>query len=67
MNEIPTMFVSFNCPFHLPDVSQVKNYINCYDSHDFTLQALVNKMVGESEFKGQSPVDAFCGFIDTRF
>jgi beta-N-acetylhexosaminidase len=67
VNEIPTMFVSFNCPFHLPDVSQVKNYINCYDSHDFTLQALVNKMVGESEFKGQSPVDAFCGFIDTRF
>lgn len=67
VNEIPTIFVSFNCPFHLVDVPQIKNFINCYDSHETTLDALINKLVGKSEFTGVSPVDAFCGKIDTRF
>ena len=67
VNEIPTIFISFNCPFHLADVSQVKNFINCYDSLDITVDELVKKLEGESEFKGISPVDAFCGLIDTRF
>lgn len=67
VDELPVIFISFNCPFHLADVPQVKNFINCYDSHEVTLNALVSKIVGESEFKGISPVDAFCGFIDTHF
>ncbi|MBQ0126056.1 MAG: beta-hexosaminidase [Clostridiales bacterium] len=67
VNELPTIFVSFNCPFHLADVSQVKNYINCYDAHPITVKKLVEKLVGQSEFKGKSPVDQFCGMIDTRF
>lgn len=66
VDELPTVFVSFNCPFHLADVPQIKNFINCYDSHEFTLNALMDKMTGVSEFKGKSPVDAFCGMIDTR-
>ena len=66
VDELPVVFVSFNCPFHLADVPQVKNFINCYDSHEVTLDALIDKMMGISEFKGQSPVDAFCGMIDTR-
>ena len=67
VNEIPTVFISFNCPFHLVDVPQVKNYINCYDANDVTVGAVVSKLCGESEFKGVSPVDAFCGLIDTHF
>jgi beta-N-acetylhexosaminidase len=67
VNEIPTIFVSFQCPFHLADVSQVKNYINAYDADPVTVTALVDKLVGESEFKGTSTVDAFCGMLDTRF
>ncbi len=66
VDELPVVFVSFNCPFHLADVPQVKNFINCYDSHEFTLNALLDKMMGISEFTGKSPVDAFCGMIDTR-
>lgn len=66
VNELPVIFVSFNSPFHLADVSQVKNYINCYDADDETVKALVSKLVGESEFKGKSTVDVFCGMIDTR-
>ena len=32
-----------------------------------TLRLLVEKMVGRSEFTGTSPVDAFCGFVDTHY
>ena len=53
--------------FHLADVPQVKTYINTYDDNQQTLEALVEKLVGNTEFKGISPVDAFCGFGDTRF
>ena len=67
VHEILTIFVSVQAPNHLADVPQVQTYINTYDSKDFTLQALVNKMVGRSEFTGVSPVDAFCGFLDTRY
>lgn len=67
VNEVPTIFVSVKCPFHLADVPQVKTYINSYDDSAITLEALVQKLVGKSEFKGVSPVDAFCGFGDTRF
>ena len=67
VNEVPTIFVSVQCPFHLADVPQVKTYINTYDNKDYTLKALVDKMLGRSEFKGVSPVDAYCGLLDTRY
>lgn len=66
VNELPVIFVSFNCPFHLADAPQVKTYINCYDSNDATIDALVKKLTGASDFVGISPVDAFCGMIDTK-
>lgn len=67
IHEVPTIFVSVNCPFHLADVPQVQTYINAYDDKDHTIKALVEKMMGKSEFKGVSPVDAFCGLEDTRY
>ena len=67
VNEVPTIFISVQCPFHLADVPQVKTYINAYDNKDFTLSSLVDKMLGRSEFVGVSPVDAFCGLGDTRY
>ena len=67
VNEVPTIFISLQCPFHLADVPQVKTYINAYDNHEHTLKAIVEKLLGRSEFKGVSPVDAFCGLIDTRY
>lgn len=67
VKEIPTIFVSVQCPFHLADVPQVQTYINTYDAKEVTIKALVNKMIGKSEFVGVSPVDAFCGLADTRF
>jgi beta-N-acetylhexosaminidase len=67
VNELPVIFVSFNCPFHLADVPQVKNFVNCYDSQESSVDSFVEKIAGESEFKGVSTVDAFCGMMDTKF
>ena len=67
VHEIPTIFVSVLSPFHLADVPQVQTYINTYDSKDYTLKLLVEKMLGLSEFTGVSPVDAYCGLCDTVF
>jgi beta-N-acetylhexosaminidase len=66
VHELPTIFVSLFCPFHLADVPQVKTYINCYDKNNSTLVALVDKLVGRSAFTGVSTVDPFCGMEDTR-
>jgi len=63
---VPTIFISVENPYHLIDIPRVKTFINCYNSNDNVLTALVDKLVGRSEFKGQSPVDAFCGMWDTH-
>lgn len=67
VHEVPTIFVSLSCPFHLADVPQVKTYINAYDKNEDTLDALVDKLVGRSAFTGEDPVDSFCGLPDTRW
>lgn len=66
VHEIPTIYVSAATPYALVDVPQVKTYINAYDDRDDTLEVLLDKLEGKSEFVGVSPVDAFCGKIDTR-
>ncbi|MGV4415943.1 glycoside hydrolase family 3 protein [Trueperella pyogenes] len=66
VHEIPTIYVSTATPYALVDVPQVKTYINAYDDREDTLEILLNKLEGKSEFVGVSPVDAFCGKIDTR-
>lgn len=66
MTSIPTVFVSLENPYHLLDAPRVPVYINCYQSDEVVLRALVDKLMGKSQFKGKSPVDAFCGKWDTR-
>lgn len=65
IHEVPTIFISVQCPFHLADVPQIKTYINTYDGKLETLEVLVDKMMGVSKFKGIDPVDAYCGLTDT--
>lgn len=66
VHEVPTIVISVQHAFALADMPQVGTYINAYDSMDNTMTALVAKLAGESEFTGVSPVDAFCGLIDTQ-
>ena len=66
ISSVPTVFISLENPYHLLDVPRVRTYINTYGSTDEILDALVEKLTGKSEFKGKSPVDAFCGKWDTH-
>ena len=64
--ELPVVGVSVNAPTMLADVPQLRTYINAYDSKPSTMDALVNVLVGKEEFKGQDPIDSYCGLFDTR-
>ncbi len=66
VHEIPVLVISVAHPFLLADVPQAKTYINAYDAKDSTLDALCDKLLGKSDFKGVDPVDAFCGMWDTH-
>lgn len=66
LNDVPTVFVSLENPYHLLDFPRIRTYINCYSNNDRVLDALVEKLTGRSLFTGKSPVDPFCGKWDTR-
>lgn len=65
-HELPVIFISLSCPFHLFDVPEVQTYINAYDKQSHTLEAVVDKLVGREEFTGVSSVDAFCGRVELK-
>ncbi len=62
--EIPTLFVSVANPYHLQDVPRVPTYVNAYTASPAVIEALVDKLLGESDFHGVSPVDPSCGLWD---
>ncbi|MDQ6600988.1 glycoside hydrolase family 3 protein [Bacillus salipaludis] len=67
IQEVPTIFISLANPYHLFDIPRVPVMINCYHANENIIHYLYKKLTGESEFKGKSPVDPFCGCWDTRF
>lgn len=66
LNDVPTVFISLENPYHLIDFPRVKTYINCYSNNDEVIRALIEKLTGRSSFRGKSPVDPFCGKWDAR-
>lgn len=66
VKEVPVVFVSVANPYHLLDVPMIDTYINCYSNTDYILEALVEKLIGKSEFKGISPVDPYGGRDDLK-
>ncbi len=61
VKERPTLFVSLANPYHLIDIPMIQTYINCYSNSEYILDALIEKLMGRSDFKGKSPIDPFCG------
>lgn len=53
VHEVPTVFISTNFTTHLHDATMVKAYINAYHSNKETIKQTIDKIMGESEFKGQ--------------
>ncbi|NWL86177.1 beta-hexosaminidase [Paenibacillus sp. 79R4] len=66
VKDLPVIMISFGNPYHLYDAPRIPTYINAYSNNARNIELVVQKLVGESEFKGVSPVDAFCGRFDTR-
>jgi beta-N-acetylhexosaminidase len=58
---VPTLFISLQNPYHLLDVPMIKTYINAYSYHDSIINNLLEKILGNSPFKGVNPIDPFCG------
>jgi beta-N-acetylhexosaminidase len=52
VHEVPTVMVSLNYTTHLHDATMVKCYINAYHSNNEIIRQVVDKIMGESEFKG---------------
>lgn len=61
VKEVPVVFASLGNPYHLVDVPMIQTYINCYANSDIIMDELVEKLMGRSTFKGQSPTDPFLG------
>jgi beta-N-acetylhexosaminidase len=64
VEEIPTLFVSIDNPYHLQDVPMVKTFINGYTSSVPVIDAVVERLLGRAEFTGISPADPYCGLWD---
>lgn len=62
--EVPALFVSVGNPYHLLDAPMIKTFVNGYCNSEYVIEAVVNKLLGRSSFKGKSPVDPFCGKAD---
>jgi len=60
-DEVPVLFISVANPYHLLDVPMIKTYINCYSNNEFVLSSVVEKITGQSGFRGKSPIDPYCG------
>lgn len=67
VEEIPTMFVSVGNPYHLLDAPMVKTYINGYCNSEYVIDAVIEKIMGRSDFQGISPIDPFCGKEDLTY
>jgi len=64
--EMPLLVVSTANPYHLLDIPMAHTYINAYTGNKETLDAVFDKIMGRSQFKGLSPVDPFCGHEDCK-
>ncbi len=66
VHEEDYVFLSFGNPYLLMDIPRVPVYINAYTATASSIRQTIDKVMGESEFKGKSPVDPFCGLPDTH-
>lgn len=67
MSEVPTIVASVTFPNMLIDVPMARCYVNSYMNHPEAIHALVEKLMGKSEFKGMYNDNVFCDRWETRF
>ena len=55
INDVPTVFVSLENPYHLLDFPRVRTYINCYSGNAQTVDALMGEIAGAQRVQGKKP------------
>ncbi|MBS4462143.1 glycoside hydrolase family 3 protein [Aerococcaceae bacterium zg-B36] len=60
VKELPTALISLGNPYHLYDLPMVDTVVNSYCNYNHFIEATIEKVVGESTFKGISPINPFC-------
>ncbi|MFM2058726.1 MAG: hypothetical protein RLY71_3111 [Pseudomonadota bacterium] len=65
--EMPNVLVSMGHPYYLNEAPRMPCVINAYSAIEPVQQALVRKLLGEDDFVGGHPVDAFCGHEDAHY
>jgi beta-N-acetylhexosaminidase len=66
-HDVPTIMISLGHPYYLSDAPRVPTYVNAYSTIEAVQEAVVQCLVGEKPFMGESPVDAFSGAADSRY
>lgn len=66
-HDVPTVMVSFGYPYMLYDAPRVPSYVNAYSTSETAQQAVVELLLGRSDWHGKNPVDPFCGLPDARY
>ena len=66
-HEIPTVMISFGYPYLLYDAPRVPTYINAYSTTETMQRAVADLLTGAAPWKGNNPVDPFCGLEDARY
>ncbi len=65
-HEVPTVCVSLNYTNHLYDLPMMKTFINAYAPTRPYIQAAIQKIIGNSEFKGVYNENVWCGTWATK-
>ena len=66
VHEVPAVGVSLNYTNHLYDLPMLKTFINAYAPTREYIRAAIEKITGQSEFKGRANELVWCGRWDTR-
>lgn len=66
VGDVDTILVSFGSPYNGYDFADVKTQINAYCDSDAVVRYTVSKMLGNSSFKGTSPVSLDYKYLDVN-
>jgi beta-N-acetylhexosaminidase len=66
-SDIPTVMISFGYPYYLYDAPRAPAYINAYSTTETMQRAVLEALLGRSEWNSNSPVDPFAGDEQARY
>jgi beta-N-acetylhexosaminidase len=66
-HEVPTLLVSFGYPYLLYDAPRMPTVVNAWCTTESMQRVVCDLLLGRGDWRGVSPVDAFCGLEDARY